>query len=146
VRKLAWKNPDGSKALIAYNSTGSSQNARVNCGNQSYSYNLPAKTSPTFAWAGVQGNPGGGNMGPITGLAGKCADVAGAGIANGTAVQLYDCNGTAAQQWTVGADGTVRALGEFLYVTGNNSANGTRLQIWICTGGANKKWTVPLAA
>ncbi len=56
------------------------------------------------------GQPGGG--GPITGLAGKCVDVAGGAVANGTAVQLYDCNGTAAQQWTVGADGTIRALGE----------------------------------
>ncbi len=55
------------------------------------------------------GQPGGG--GPITGLAGKCVDVAGGAVANGTAVQLYDCNGTAAQQWTVGADGTIRALG-----------------------------------
>ena len=39
---------------------------------------------------------------PITGLAGKCLDVAGASSADGTAVQLYDCNGTAAQQWTLG--------------------------------------------
>ncbi len=28
-------------------------------------------------------------------------DVAGANAANGTPVQLYDCNGTTAQQWTV---------------------------------------------
>ncbi|WP_030223950.1 ricin-type beta-trefoil lectin domain protein, partial [Streptomyces sp. NRRL WC-3626] len=40
--------------------------------------------------------------GRITGLGGKCVDVAGAGTANGTAVQLYDCNGTSAQNWTVG--------------------------------------------
>ncbi|MFF4229410.1 ricin-type beta-trefoil lectin domain protein [Streptomyces sp. NPDC001820] len=37
--------------------------------------------------------------GQITGLGGKCVDVAGANSANGTAVQLYDCNGTGAQQW-----------------------------------------------
>ncbi|MFF3935106.1 family 16 glycosylhydrolase, partial [Streptomyces phaeofaciens] len=37
-----------------------------------------------------------GGSGPITGLGGKCVDVAGANSANGTAVQLYDCNGTAA--------------------------------------------------
>lgn len=54
----------------------------------------------------------------IRGLAGKCVDVAGANPANGTAVQLYDCNGTAAQQWTVGSDGTIRALGKCLDVTG----------------------------
>ncbi|MFD6984643.1 family 16 glycosylhydrolase, partial [Streptomyces sp. NPDC059956] len=44
--------------------------------------------------------PGGG--GPITGTGGKCVDVAGAGTANGTPVQLYDCNGSAAQRWSVG--------------------------------------------
>ncbi|MYT25211.1 family 16 glycosylhydrolase, partial [Streptomyces sp. SID7760] len=39
---------------------------------------------------------GTGRTGPITGLAGKCVDVAGANPANGTPVQLYDCNGTPA--------------------------------------------------
>ncbi|MFD9004602.1 ricin-type beta-trefoil lectin domain protein [Streptomyces sp. NPDC059582] len=83
--------------------------------------------------------------GTITGLAGKCLDVAGASSANGTAVQLYDCNGTAAQQWTVGTDGTIRALGKCLDVTGNSTANGAKLQLWDCSGGANQKWTVSAA-
>ncbi|MGW5048780.1 ricin-type beta-trefoil lectin domain protein [Streptomyces griseoluteus] len=83
--------------------------------------------------------------GTITGLGGKCLDVAGANSANGTAVQLYDCNGTAAQQWTVGTDGTVRALGKCLDVTGSSTANGTRLQLWDCTGAANQQWTVSAA-
>ncbi|MEU8381699.1 RICIN domain-containing protein [Streptosporangium sp. NPDC048865] len=38
-------------------------------------------------------------VGRITGLAGKCVDVAWADPANGTAVQLQDCNGGNAQQW-----------------------------------------------
>ncbi|MEU9284610.1 ricin-type beta-trefoil lectin domain protein [Streptomyces sp. NPDC048275] len=83
--------------------------------------------------------------GTISGLGGKCLDVAGANSANGTAVQLYDCNGTAAQQWSVGSDGTIRALGKCLDVTGNATANGTRLQLWDCGGGANQKWTVSAA-
>ncbi|MBV1949341.1 ricin-type beta-trefoil lectin domain protein [Streptomyces sp. BV129] len=83
--------------------------------------------------------------GTITGLGGKCLDVAGASSANGTAVQLYDCNGTAAQQWTVETDGTVRALGKCLDVTGSSTVNGTRLQLWDCTGAANQKWTVSAA-
>jgi hypothetical protein len=83
--------------------------------------------------------------GTITGLAGKCLDVAAANSANGTAVQLYDCNGTAAQQWTVGSDGSIRALGKCLDVTGNSTANGAKLQLWDCTGGANQKWTVSSA-
>ncbi|MYW68573.1 chitinase [Streptomyces sp. SID8379] len=83
--------------------------------------------------------------GTITGLGGKCLDVASASSANGTAVQLYDCNGTAAQQWTVGTDGTIRALGKCLDVTGNSTANGARLQLWDCAGGTNQKWTVSAA-
>ncbi|MFD4573549.1 ricin-type beta-trefoil lectin domain protein [Streptomyces sp. NPDC058417] len=83
--------------------------------------------------------------GTVTGLAGKCLDVAGASSANGTAVQLYSCNGTAAQQWTVGTDGTVRALGKCLDVVGGSTVNGARLQLWDCTGAANQKWTVTAA-
>ena len=133
VRNVAWRNPDGSKALIAYNTTGSTQSVRVNWGGQSFTYALPAQTSATFTWAGTPGNPPGGSTGPITGLGGKCVDVAGANPANGTAVQLWDCNGTAAQQWTRGTDGTLRALGKCLDVTGMSTANGAQLQLWDCT-------------
>ncbi|MEV6654336.1 ricin-type beta-trefoil lectin domain protein [Streptomyces sp. NPDC051219] len=80
--------------------------------------------------------------GPITGLAGKCVDVAGANPANGTPVQLYDCNGTNAQQWSVGTDGTVRALGKCLDIAENGTANGSPVHLWDCTGGANQRWTV----
>ncbi|MEV6118438.1 ricin-type beta-trefoil lectin domain protein, partial [Streptomyces sp. NPDC052109] len=45
-------------------------------------------------------SPAQADTGAITGLAGKCLDVAGANSADGTPVQLYDCNGTNAQQWT----------------------------------------------
>ncbi|MFI8243965.1 ricin-type beta-trefoil lectin domain protein [Streptomyces sp. NPDC085866] len=82
---------------------------------------------------------------PIRGLAGKCVDVAGANSANGTPVQLYDCNGTGAQQWTVGSDGTIRALGKCLDVTGNGTADGSTVQLWDCTGGPNQKWAVSTA-
>ncbi|MFE6617827.1 ricin-type beta-trefoil lectin domain protein [Streptomyces sp. NPDC057740] len=78
----------------------------------------------------------------IRGLAGKCVDVAGANAANGTPVQLHDCNSTAAQRWTVGSDGTLRALGKCLDATGNGTADGTTVQLWDCTGGPNQRWTV----
>jgi chitinase len=86
--------------------------------------------------------PVSGASGPITGLGGKCVDVAAASSANGTAVQLYTCNGTAAQKWTVGTDGTVRSLGKCLDTTGGGTANGTTIQLWDCAGNANQQWTV----
>ncbi|QKV77983.1 ricin-type beta-trefoil lectin domain protein [Amycolatopsis sp. Hca4] len=146
VRNVAWKNPDGSKALIAYNSSTGNQSVRVNWGNSSFNYTLPGHTSATFTWNGTQGNGGTtGKTGPITGVGGKCIDVAGASSTNGTAVQLYDCNGSSAQQWTVGTDGTIRALGKCLDVTGQSTADGAQLQLWDCGGTANQRWAANAA-
>jgi len=139
VKNVAWRNPNGSKALIAYNTTGSTQSVRVNWGNQSFTYSLPAQTSATFTWSGTQSS-GGGSTGPITGLGGKCVDVAGANSANGTAVQLYDCNNSAAQQWTIGTDGTIRALGKCLDVSGGSTADGAVVQLYDCNGSGAQAW------
>src|SRR6266498_3804086 len=79
--------------------------------------------------------------GAIIGYGGKCVDVAGASSANGTRVQLYTCNGTNAQQWTVGADNTIRALGKCLDVAAAGIANGTRVQLWDCNGTGAQRWT-----
>jgi chitosanase len=81
--------------------------------------------------------------GPIKGLGGKCIDVAGAATANGTAIQLYDCNSSAAQQWTVGnTDNTIRALGKCLDVTAASTANGAKIQLYDCNATGAQKWTV----
>jgi glucosylceramidase len=140
VPNVAWRNPDGSKALIAYNDTATAQTLRVNWGGSSFSYSLPTKTSATFTWSGTQAGAGA-STGPITGLAGKCADVAAAGTANGTAVQLFTCNGSNAQQWTVAADGSLQALGKCLDVTSAGTADGTKVQLWDCNGSAAQRWT-----
>jgi beta-glucanase (GH16 family) len=76
------------------------------------------------------------------GFGGKCVDVAAANSANGTKVQLYTCNGTNAQKWTVRSDGTVRALGKCLDVAAANSANSTKVQLYDCNGTNAQKWTI----
>ncbi|MFJ8006714.1 ricin-type beta-trefoil lectin domain protein [Streptomyces fagopyri] len=81
-----------------------------------------------------------GSTGQITGLGGKCVDVASASSANGTAVQLYDCNGTAAQQWTVGSDNTIRSLGKCMDLTAAGTANGTKVQLYDCNGTGAQVW------
>ncbi|WP_329139545.1 family 16 glycosylhydrolase [Streptomyces sp. NBC_01476] len=88
------------------------------------------------------GAPGGGHS--ITGIAGKCVDVASASSANGTPIQLYDCNGTTAQQWTV-TGGTLRALGKCLDVTAAGTADGTPVQLYDCNGSAAQQWVVTAA-
>ena len=139
VPNVAWRNPDGSKALVAYNDSGSAQSLRVNWGGSSFAYSLPARTTATFTWAGTQAG-GTAPAGPVTGLAGKCADVAGGATANGTAVQLYTCNGSAAQRWTV-SGGSLQALGKCLDVTSAGTADGTKIQLWDCNGSAAQQWT-----
>ncbi|MFE1547799.1 ricin-type beta-trefoil lectin domain protein [Streptomyces sp. NPDC058718] len=142
VQNVAWRNPDGSKALIAHNGGASAQSVRVDWGGQSFTYTLPARTTATFTWSGTTTNA---PAGPLTGLAGKCLDVAGAATVDGTPVQLYTCNGTTAQRWTLAADGTVRALGKCLDVTGGGTADGTKVQLHTCNGTGAQRWSYDAA-
>jgi Glycosyl hydrolase family 59/Ricin-type beta-trefoil lectin domain len=79
--------------------------------------------------------------GPVTsGMAGKCLDDYTGSAANGTKADLWDCNGTGAQNWTVG-NGLVQINGACLDVVGAGStANGTLVDLWACNGGANQDW------
>jgi chitinase len=61
-------------------------------------------------------------------------------------VQLFDCNGTVAQNWVHSANnnGLVNPnSGKCLDATGPSSADGTPLQIWTCTGADNQAWLIP---
>ncbi|WP_438303170.1 ricin-type beta-trefoil lectin domain protein [Streptomyces sp. HUAS TT11] len=140
VPNVAWRNPDGSKALIAYNDASSAKTVTINWGSQHATYSLPGKTSATFTWSGTQSG-GGDRSGAFVGLAGKCLDVAGASSANGTAVQLYDCNGTGAQNWTVRSDGSVQSLGKCLDVMAASTANGAKVQLYDCNGTGAQQWS-----
>ncbi|MCI3221482.1 family 16 glycosylhydrolase [Streptomyces sp. NP-1717] len=102
----------------------------------------PFPSTLTVDYVRVTTDGGGGTGGSITGLGGKCLDVAGANPANGTAVQLYDCNGSAAQQWSRGANDSLRALGKCLDVKDNSTADGAQLQLWDCAGTGNQRWAV----
>ncbi len=73
---------------------------------------------------------------------GRCLDVTSAGTANGTKLQLWDCNGTGAQTWVAQADGSLKNpnSGRCMDSPGGATANGTRLQIWDCNGTAAQKF------
>ncbi|MCX5214707.1 ricin-type beta-trefoil lectin domain protein [Kitasatospora sp. NBC_00240] len=75
-----------------------------------------------------------------SGIAGKCMDVNAGSTANGTAVQIWSCNGTQAQWWNAYGDGTLRSTGKCLDASANGTANGTPVEIWDCNGGANQVW------
>ncbi|MFD7324727.1 ricin-type beta-trefoil lectin domain protein [Streptomyces sp. NPDC059875] len=139
VPNVAWRNPDGSKALIAYNDSTSPQTVTVNWGTQRYTYALPGRTSATFTWSGNQtGDPE--RTGTLVGLDGKCLDVAGGSSADGTPVQLWDCNGSAAQRWTIRSDGSVQALGKCLDVSAGATTDGAKVQLYTCNGSGAQHW------
>ncbi|KAF8157235.1 ricin B lectin domain-containing protein [Crassisporium funariophilum] len=66
--------------------------------------------------------------------AGKCLDVRGANFANGTPVQVYDCNGTGAQNWVLNRGSTkVKLAGtNFCLDAGSTPGNGVGMKIWQC--------------
>ncbi|WP_379128162.1 glycoside hydrolase family 30 beta sandwich domain-containing protein [Paenibacillus sp. sgz500958] len=54
VKNVAFKNPDGSKVVVAYNSLSSAKNVKIQWGNQSFIVNIPAKSVMTYKWYGTQ--------------------------------------------------------------------------------------------
>ncbi|MGH1517880.1 glycoside hydrolase family 30 protein [Chryseobacterium sp. JK1] len=52
VSSTAFRNPDGSKVLIAYNNSGSATSSKVKWGTQSFTYSIPANSAATFKWTG----------------------------------------------------------------------------------------------
>jgi hypothetical protein len=102
-----------------------------------------------WGW-GIGSNPGGGSGGG-GGSAGvlrgagsnRCLDVPGQATANGTLLQIWDCNGGGNQQWTYLSNGELQVYGsKCLDVPGHATTAGTRVEIWDCNGGANQLWTL----
>jgi hypothetical protein len=87
--------------------------------------------------------------GPVhAGLAGMCMDDTGNGTANGTKIEIWSCNGTAAQDWTFepdgspGGPGTLTIHGKCLDIINRGTANHTKVQLFTCNGGANQQWLI----
>ncbi|WP_326999728.1 ricin-type beta-trefoil lectin domain protein [Dactylosporangium sp. NBC_01737] len=74
---------------------------------------------------------------------GLCVDVPNAGTANGTAVNLWDCNGGGNQSWTLTPSRQLQVYGnKCLDVAGGGTADGTVVQIYDCNTSGAQQWTV----
>ncbi|MFT4284740.1 MAG: beta-1,3-glucanase family protein [Protaetiibacter sp.] len=71
---------------------------------------------------------------------GLCVDVPWADPTDTNQVQLANCSGNAAQSWTRGSDGTIRALGKCLDVARSGTADGTVVWLYTCNGTGAQKW------
>ncbi|MGR4880513.1 endo-1,4-beta-xylanase [Streptomyces sp. LARHCF249] len=78
--------------------------------------------------------------GQIKGVgSGRCLDVPGASTADGTQLNLWDCNNRTNQQWTATAGGELRVYGNKC-LDAAGTGNGAKVQIYSCWGGDNQKW------
>ena len=101
-----------------------------------------------YGW-GISNNAGGGGSGgSTTGVlrgsgSNRCLDVPNASTANGTLLDIWDCNGGANQQWAYLSNGELQVYGsKCLDVPNHATAAGTRVEIWDCNGGANQQWNL----
>jgi Ricin-type beta-trefoil lectin domain/Glycosyl hydrolases family 18 len=75
---------------------------------------------------------------------GLCLSVTGASTAATTTADIYTCNGSASENWTVNTNGTITGnnSGLCLSVTGDSSTLKSTADINTCDGDTYEKWTV----
>lgn len=106
-------------------------------GTMSVAYVAAYQTTGGSSGGGGGGGGSGSATGPITGYGGLCVDDRAASSANFNPVQVYTCNGTPAQQWTVvEAGSTLHALGKCMDINGGGTADGTTVDLYDCNGTA----------
>jgi len=91
-------------------------------------------------------------IGPVkSGISGKCMDDYGSGTADGTKVDIWDCNGKDAQSWGWGYrsdpqntwDNEIRNFNKCLDVVGggDGAVGGDKVQLWTCNGTGAQRWS-----
>ncbi|MFE9643034.1 RICIN domain-containing protein [Streptomyces sp. NPDC006365] len=121
-------------------------------GNISVQVGLSKGSTNTIAFSGAPTLEGivvrplpGANGTLITGTgSGRCADINGNTIVNGTDAQLWDCNGGQNQAWTYNTSRKQLVVygNKCLDAYNRGTTNGTRVVIWDCNGQTNQQWNV----
>ncbi|RKG71282.1 glycosyl hydrolase [Corallococcus exercitus] len=146
IETLAFRNPDGSHALVALNSNdGATLSFKVRWGGQAFEYTLPPRSVASFQWGGTSGT-----QGPwyrlVNKATGKCVDIVGPSAADGTGLHQWTCHTGASQQWALVATDSgysrlvSRYSGKVVDVADVSSADGARVQEWSWAGGANQQF------
>ena len=101
-------------------------------------------TAAADAPPSYDGTPGTGVTEPVGAITetgtGKCVDDRGAATSNGTAIQIYTCNSTNAQSWTVVPDHTLQVLTDCMDVKDGATTSGTPVQLHTCNGTGAQQW------
>ncbi|MEV7217487.1 ricin-type beta-trefoil lectin domain protein [Kitasatospora cineracea] len=123
-----------SAPLVIGNYQNAGASATAFNGNVSDVEVYDAPTDPSSATSRIMANL------PAAVGANKCLDANGSVDANGTAIQIWDCNPSTAQQATAQPNGTIKVLSRCVDVTGAATGNGTKIQLWTCDGNPAQQW------
>jgi 3D (Asp-Asp-Asp) domain-containing protein len=96
---------------------------------------IAASPSTSPAGSAFSAAPAIARTGTIIGAGGLCLDLNGGVAIDGNHVQVFTCNGTDAQRWTLATDGTLRVVGK----CAQTIADGT-VHITTCNTGAATQW------
>ena len=80
--------------------------------------------------------------GQIKGIGDKCLDNRHAKSANRNKIQMFDCNNTIAQHWSIFSDGSLRVQGKCLHVRGGSTKPRAIVQLYKCKNSQAQKWTI----
>ncbi|MFJ5305657.1 ricin-type beta-trefoil lectin domain protein [Streptomyces sp. NPDC088350] len=146
TQTTAYTGTDGTTSATLPDQSGTTTSSNPTTGTATWT---PTYTDPAYSNknAGDTMTRKVSSTGPVnTGFAlsggGKlCIDDASASTTPGAVVRTYTCNASAAQNWTIGTDGTVKVLGTMcLDTTGNATTAGTLLVLDTCNSDATQKW------
>jgi hypothetical protein len=100
-----------------------------------------AAYSTNGSTSGGGGGTGGQWTGQITGYQGLCLDDRSASTQLFNPVQVYTCNNTGAQQWTVVEAGSlIKDYGMCLDINGGGTADGTTVDLYTCNNTGAQVW------
>ncbi|WP_194821067.1 ricin-type beta-trefoil lectin domain protein [Micromonospora sp. S-DT3-3-22] len=101
----------------------------------------PPPTPSQTPTSSPTGNPPGTASLIVGAQSNRCLDVPNASRANGTRVQLWDCNRQANQSWTYTSGKQLRVYGD-MCLDAAGSGNGAAVQIYGCHSQTNQQWNV----
>ena len=133
----------GGQAVAANGALASPNPDGFHVGGDTATVTVPAGSAEilTFSAAAAE------NTTLVGALSGKCLSVVGGSTAPGAAADIYSCNGSGSENWTLQSGGAIVGgpSGDCLQVAGGSTANFAGVDIEPCTGAADQQWTVTAA-
>ncbi len=138
--RAKWRVGIARRGLFGYSLWSKSKNKSMSCSKKSYGYKCKAQAIPCKPRLS---NPTKKGFFEVRNLLGRCLDVAGGVNANGTNVQIFDCNGSKSQQWTYRRNSKTlhsKMAWRCLDVASSVNVNRTNVQINDCNGSKSQQW------